>query len=83
MCLKIRDFFAISTLTTYIIIKQPQVQIKIGVFSKKNLKNPEKKIFSRPKNLFAKNFSPFKKKKSSSTFEDLKFFSMQKSLKNL
>jgi len=52
MCLKIRDFFAISTLTTYIIIKQPQVQIKIGVFSKKNLKNPEKRFFQEHKKSF-------------------------------
>jgi len=32
--------------------KQPQVQIKIGVFSKKNLKNPEKRFFQEHKKSF-------------------------------
>jgi len=38
------------------------VQIKIGVFSKKKtLKTLKKDFFKNTKNLFAKNFSPFKK----------------------
>jgi len=79
MCLKIRDFFAISTLTTYIIIKQPQVQIKIGVFSKKTLKTLKKKIFSRTQKIFLLKTFPPSKKKSSSTFEDLKILLYAKS----